>query len=528
MVKNAATTSQWLYLGDVTSGGNVQVMRVDTGEKTTLSINQIEDRAPIGLRGYLLERNDSTGMYRETGEQAAMTEELWDELTDAWRGHNSWIADWPHFQLESSVSPSEVDAMRQKLLAQTVQLPYEFEIVGLQRRWLLYFSDGDFSTQQYFDRAIPWPDRLPYRRNGELRQQFQRGWDHAMRDAKAPKPQFLQNLSLRPCMYAGPAWVVRVKLNGVVPQVQNCRMYVDDDGTFLASDWCQRQDFHTYGSGINLQVGLYNFASWLIGPCLVYAQSKAHLVVPHINTRQVRVRDVMKNAMLMPTFEEAMQLSMVELKQSGMKFPEVRIEPGPITEVDVAEAFKLMPAILEKTEQRIKMREADCTLYSQLATIGDNEETPTELPDIIPGWRLIIVRTKHTKKYSNTFPDLATLVVLKEKGTKGKFVELTTHYAHVRAWPDLTPDMKVKHIRMLRQQVLGSMEGPNAILNGVYYDSKAQAVSDSGNGKATPGTYTYSETDLSQALMIVAVNKYFSTATAPASVAPASSTGATP
>lgn len=488
---------EYVYLSDVSSGGNVWLMNLRTHERQRLSRSAVVDQSPIGLRGYTLTYNEKSGKYTETGKSVGMTEQLWDEYVDAWSRNNGWIADWPHFQLESSETEEQREAMRALLMAQCSNMPYDIEIIGLQRRFLLYFSDGDFNTQRFFDRAVPWPSRPPYGRDGSLRPVYERHWDHLMRDAGAPKPSILHGLELRPCLYAGPAWVVRVKVNGVVPLVQNCRMYVDDQGGFIASDWCQRQDYHTYGNGINLQLGVYSFSGWLSGPCINYATNKGGITIPDMSTRRVEIRRVL-NAVRDPiSFDEALKEARKEV--SKMKLPEVRIDPGPITPEAYLEACGFLPAALQKAADKAKAREADCTITSQLETMDRGK--PTILKDLIPGWTLVAVDTASTE-LKNLYKDLVTLVAVRPTATKAKaYDQYDTLFMHVRNWDALNTEQKTQFVRNLRDSILAGVKH----VPGCYVNKADGSFSDTGVGKRSPGEVPFESNDLSSGLIKAAV-----------------------
>lgn len=486
----------WVYLSDVGSGGNMWLMNLETRERVKASRAQVVGQSAIGLRGYTLTYDAGTGKYTETGESLPMTEQLWDDYVDSWAAHSGWIADWPHYQIESSIIPEQVEEMKARLLEQAKTLPYNIEIIGLQRRFMMYYSDGGFDSQKFFDRAIPWPERLPYNRNGDLRPQYQKHWDHLMRDANAPQPKILQHYSLRPCLYAGPAWAVRVKINGVVPLVQNCRMYVDDEGNFIASDWCQRQDYHSYGGGINLQLGVYTFASWLAGPCINYATTKAHVQIPKVEIRQVQIRKVLAKVAEPVTFEEAMVQAKAGLK--GMEFPKERKDPGPITEQAMMEAFAFLPEALEKTAQRVKLREADCTIHSQL--MSAHTDKPTVLKDLIPGWNLVLTGSFVTNQHKK-FPGLHMLAAFRKSKELEQHDQYDAMFMYIRDWTDIPMDTKTALVRDLRSTVLSNIKN----IPGVYVNRSTGDFSDAMQGKVKPDAHPFSTIEISQVMLRSAI-----------------------
>ena len=256
----------WMYLNDMAP--QAHILNLESGEIRTIMSSAVKDRAPAGLRRYLLEEL-SGGTYRETGYVVPMTAEVHDDLVDFYHAPNSWNYDWPHLQIEQDEGRREQIVSRLSTMMQGH--PYDFQVTGIQRRYLMYYSDGSIETQQRFERYIPNPKAFPYRHDGSLRRKYTSIYNNIMRDAGVPYkplPEFMGQ-SCRPCLYLGPAWVVRFTLDGHDPLLERCRVYVDDEANFICSDWCQRHDYSSYNNGINLQTGIYSFDGWVTGPCVI-------------------------------------------------------------------------------------------------------------------------------------------------------------------------------------------------------------------------------------------------------------------
>lgn len=130
---------------------------------------------------------------------------------------------------------SEMLAM---LREQVSRLP-GVEVYTAQPRWLRYYSDGDMRSQ---------------RSSGE----------QGIRSA--PYPHAGGGEHMRPLLYDGPAWVVGLKLGD---KLLPGRCYVNGEGHFICSDWCQREV--DKGGGIDLYTGQnvkHTLMTWVAGPAL--------------------------------------------------------------------------------------------------------------------------------------------------------------------------------------------------------------------------------------------------------------------
>jgi hypothetical protein len=355
-----------MYLSDLAPQANI--MNLETGELRSINSAAVKDRAPIGLRRYVLEES-SGGSYRETGECMPMTEELFAELEDNMRLPNNWNYDWPHLQVEIEGDGADHPirlAILERLNREMADHPYTFQVTGLQRRYLMYFSDGNYQSQQAFERYVPRPDSSPFRRDGSLRKKYNWIWNSNMRDAKVPVPQTESKLygNLAPCLYTGPAWVVRFQLDGQDPLLERCRVYVTDEGEFICSDWCQRHDQTSYGDGINLQRGIYSFGAWVTGPCVTFASGRGGFKPTSTTFTRTAVKDLIKqHGLLRPprafddVFAQAQKTvaSFESVVPAGA--PKLAHDAGDITAAAVAEAEAVADARLAEVGETLKLPE---------------------------------------------------------------------------------------------------------------------------------------------------------------------------
>jgi hypothetical protein len=336
--------TQWIYLSDLAP--KARILNPASGEIREIMQSAVKDKAPIGLRRYMLEELPG-GSYRETGALADLTPRLVEDMTDHSVKPNSWNFDYPDYAFETQSDPEELARVRARLEQEMADYPYEFQITGLQRRYLLYFSDGNLETQQAFEALLPTPDQSPLRSDGTLRRPFAFTYNHLMRDAKAPWPRNEERLygGLRPCLYRGPAYVVRFLLDGQDVLLERCRVYVDPQGNFLCSDWCQRHDFSSYNNGINLQMGIYTFSTWVTGPCLV--KNGGNFVPKNTRFERTAVRDMLKRHVLVPTFDETLAKATKKIAMVSKALPPKPVAPvvGPITADAMAEAMAAAAAI---------------------------------------------------------------------------------------------------------------------------------------------------------------------------------------
>jgi len=336
----------WMYLTDMAP--KATIVNLETNELRSIMSSAVTNRAPIGLRRFLLTEQDG-GQLTETGAQVHLDNPVLDDLIEFYDAPNSWNYDWPHPQVErmADADPAMEEKVRSKLMAMMGQHPYEFEINALQRRFLMYYSDGNYKSQKRFDRLIPSPRQYPYRSSGQLQRRYSVVYNNNMRDANVPIPNDAQVFygELRPCLYVGPAWVVRFRLDGQEVLSDRCRVYVDDDANFICSDWCQRHDFSSYGNGINLQTGIYTFDTWVTGPCLIKNLDSGSFKPKNVTVKRTTVRELMhRTPQPVPTFDTAFTKAAAAVAKYSPK--PIPAEVGPITADVMAEAIAQAEAIV--------------------------------------------------------------------------------------------------------------------------------------------------------------------------------------
>jgi hypothetical protein len=372
--------NRWVYLTDLIPTGTI--MNLESRETRQIMSSGIKDRAPAGLRRYVLEEREGGAKFQETGEILPITVDLLDDLEDSYSLANSWIADWPHYHVEhvGDADRDMEERVRQRLTRMMGDYPYDFQITGLQRRYLMYFSDGDYNSQKKFERLIPVPKSSPFRSDGALRRRYDWIWNSNMRDAQVPFPksQRLQYGALSPCLYLGPAWVVRFTLDGVDVLLDRCRVYVDDDANFICSDWCQRHDYSSYNSGINLQQGIYTFDSWVNGPCITRNKEAGNFDAP---VKRTQIRSIMHKAQPVVTrsFEQSYAAAAENVKKYAKPIlvtPPPTPDAGPITPEAMAEAFALSEGIWAAREPELVEGDEVTDMTEALATSRGASEPP--------------------------------------------------------------------------------------------------------------------------------------------------------
>lgn len=335
-------SDKWVYLTDLAPQATVK--NLATGEVRSIMSNAVVGRAPSGLRRTVLEIMPG-GMFRETDEVLSITDDLAEEIEEYYAAPNSWNYDWPHLPTEQGDSPDAQQQLRDLIMAQMGDVPFDFKITAMQRRFLMYFSDGNMESQKRFDRFIPQPSTSPFNRKWDLRSRYDMYYNSIMRDAKVPFPKDKQHKwgAGRPCLYVGPAWTLRFQIDDQDPLLERCRVYVMDDGTFIGSDWCQRHDFSSYNGGINLQMGIYTLASWVMGPCLTYNSQHGGVTLKSTEYKVEKVRDLMKRSphVLVPSFDDSFNKAQSLIKQYAPKVAEPvtpKADAGPITKDAIAAA----------------------------------------------------------------------------------------------------------------------------------------------------------------------------------------------
>lgn len=345
--------TKWIYLTDLAPQGII--INPETGDQRRIMSSAVKDKAPAGLRRHVLEEMPG-GLFRETGEVLPVTESLLADMEDAYAAPNNWNFDWPHLKVEAEADehPEMEAKVRQRLEAMMANYPYDFKITGLQRRYLMYFSDGNYHSQQRFERLVPAPTSNPFRQDGKLRKKYDWIWNSNMRDAKVPYPKDKESMygGLTPCLYSGPAWVVRFQLDGTDVLLERCRVYVDDEANFICSDWCQRHDYTSYHNGINLQTGIYTFDGWVTGPCLVRNVEGGHFKPVNATVKREAVRNLMKKApVAVPNFDQAFakaKAAVDKYAKPAAAPAEPRQDAGPLNAEIMKEAEQAAAQVLKE------------------------------------------------------------------------------------------------------------------------------------------------------------------------------------
>jgi hypothetical protein len=302
----------WIYVSDMSSHG-AKIWNPDTNEIRTITAGHVRERAPIGMRRGLLEEHG--GQYTELGAYAPYSDALHAELEEAYRDRNGWMLDYPHYQLGMDEHVAEARALRANLEGRMAKHPFDFQITGLDRRYLMYCSDGDKNSQKRFvGLSTRYGQDTPYRRDGSLRRRYEPIWSSDLRDKGVPFPHELDPEGDKniPVLYHGPAYALRFLLDGQIPAFNHCFVYVTPDGDFIGSDWCQRHDFTSYGGGgINLQMGIYDVDVWITTSCVQHAIKQGCFKPKHTSYQTVDVRTLLKGKSLVtvPTFDEAMTIA---------------------------------------------------------------------------------------------------------------------------------------------------------------------------------------------------------------------------
>lgn len=367
------TNNRWIYLQDMAS--QAVICNLTTLKLQTIYATHVEGGAKIGLRGFILEAVGN-GQFRETGEQQfPLDEEIFDLMLGNYKAHNSWNYDYPNWSVDQSFPAEQLAAVKARLVKDMSTSGMKFDCV-LQPRSLLYFTDGNYESQQRFEALIPRPNGLPYLRDGSLRRRYRGTWSSQDRDQGVPFPKAYQSEvgNLTPVLYKGQALVCRFTLDDQVIAFEGCRVYLTPEGDFICSDWCQRHDFSSYQSGgINLQMGIYDFKSWVLGPCVSRA-TQQRVFKPSTGAIKVeQVRELLKRAPLVkvPTFEEAVTAAKAQLAKTS---PVPVTEPGTELRPLVARIAALHPGADHEVIKQAIETEIDAQLVAQQVT--DSNGTP--------------------------------------------------------------------------------------------------------------------------------------------------------
>lgn len=227
---------------------------------------------------------------------AHLTQAQWDHAI-LFGGGSGWCIDPPVYNFEQATPVAKQAEMLTNVRAQLAASPYPLVVTALERRHLVYVSDGNFKHQAgyiggYRHDAGPVVDRI----TGELlshkkgtvrrlatKEEVDEGYKvHKICQMKGECNcpfKWVQHMS--PLLWLGPAWVLRLVAKGLPVQEQykkdsvlgpgysnflfdGCRIYLDDNGEFICSDWCQRENMASKAHGISLQVKQYDLLGWVL------------------------------------------------------------------------------------------------------------------------------------------------------------------------------------------------------------------------------------------------------------------------
>jgi hypothetical protein len=113
------------------------------------------------------------------------------------------------------------------------------------------------------------------------------------------------------------------------------------------------------------------------------------------------------------------------------------------------------------------------------------------LADLIPDWKLGLSGPP-AASYRERYGNLRALVAIKHVKQVGDYDEFQLLFMNVRNWTELTVADRVQLVRDLRSTT--AIPARNAA--GVFVHRSTGAISDTLMGKAKPGTYPLSPTDM--------------------------------
>ena len=307
---------QWMYLSDRT--GHASFVNLDTG--VVLNTREVTVKGECGLRRQRL-RWVSLNQFEELPEFAPLTPEVLKLLRQHGGSANSWNIDPVCLPVEAtSDDPAWYAETSARILDALQLMPYTPTLLGIQLRHLLYYSDGNYKSQQRYLSVVPL---VPYASVWNAKWQLHKSIANAPtqaevieyadadidEDAKAQNPLVLGTKSLEgsPLLWNGPAIVVRLLLDGQQAAFGGCRIYLDPtDLRVISSDWCQRAGRDMYDYGIDLQVREYDLPTWLISSCVPRAMTEGTFKPKTSKTKVIQLATMKKPAPV-PTLAEALK-----------------------------------------------------------------------------------------------------------------------------------------------------------------------------------------------------------------------------
>ncbi len=252
-------------------------------EFTPLARTPLADQAlPDALRGAKY-RVGTDGVLTYLGRDP-MTPEFLVECYEHYVSQNAYNQDWPHIGTECDPAAYvQAEVVRERLHRELQgATPAPVEIVAVVPRFLLYFTDGSLASQQQFLTVAPRADTVsPFRLDGIIKPAYTAEYSPMMRDMKVPLPPVLHGIkNITPLLFRGRAFCVEFTVANVDPAYQNCRVYVDWDGNFICSDWCQRASKSAFAKDetpVDLQTGQFTFATWVTTSAMVRAEAEVRV-----------------------------------------------------------------------------------------------------------------------------------------------------------------------------------------------------------------------------------------------------------
>lgn len=347
---------RFMYLRD--KYGAMPLLDLETQEVVPAGPTTKRIIGECGLRRGVLERVDVQTLKEVKGEFIPLTPEIAQKLRVNHALENSWIYDWCHYPTEAEGElPGKREAVIAGLMDMMAEFPFKFEVIGAQRRYLMYFSDGDYNSQRRFLRLVPRPQEYPFDNDGNLLEKYATGptmpavmqWQAKQSGEKSVleydgppfDPTIVNKKELAPLLYCNPAWPIRFLLDDQQPAFGQCTVYVTDpqprpDGKglapqFICSDWCQRsgRDVKVETGGIDLQAAEYTFGTWVTGPCVKRAQDEGKFIPKSAKVRTVQLASIKEKIVKIPTFEEAYakyEPAITRLKDKGMTVEQVLVQ----------------------------------------------------------------------------------------------------------------------------------------------------------------------------------------------------------
>jgi len=304
---------QWMYLSDRT--GHACLVNLESG--AVLSTREVNVTGNCGMR-----RQRIRWRGHNTFEELPEFVRLDTKVVALLRKHdfavNSWNVDPMHAPTEQqSDDPAWQEETHARIMDTLQLLPYTAKLQGIQLRHLLYYSDGDYDTQQRYLSVCPQPNYGEiWDKNWELNSVIANAptqdevidWDREEDgDSDNPLATGEKQLLGQPLLWNGPAIMIRLLLDDQQAAFGGCRIYLDPtDLRVISSDWCQRAGRDMYSQGIDLQVREYDLPTWLISSCVPRAMAEGAFKPKTSKIKVVQLAKI-KKAKPVPSLAEALK-----------------------------------------------------------------------------------------------------------------------------------------------------------------------------------------------------------------------------